>query len=73
MRNINNERLPAPKQEELHYTKKGDYHNRMYKETSCEKYGITNIEFATWVNKTFDQYYLYNKHITYAEFLKLLK
>jgi len=26
---IDNERLPEPKPEELHYTKKGDYHNRM--------------------------------------------
>jgi hypothetical protein len=69
---IDNERLPEPKPEELHYTKKGDYHNRMFKETASEKYGITNIDFANWVNKTFDEYYLHNKHITYREYKKLI-
>lgn len=72
MRNINNERLPAPNAEELHYTKKIYYLTRMYQEVSPEKYGIENIDFAKWINKTFDNYYLNNKHITYAEYKKLL-
>ncbi len=69
---IDNERLPQPKPEELHYTKKADYLTRMYKEVSPEKYGIQNIDFAKWINKTFDEFYLNNKHITYREYLKLL-
>lgn len=72
MRNINNERLPVPKQEELHYTKKADYVNRMYQETSSDKYGITNKQFVDWVCATFNQYYQNNKHITYSESLKLI-
>lgn len=65
-------KLPVPNQDELHYTKKAYYFDRMYKETSHEKYGITNIEFANWITTTFDEYYLRNKHITYREAQKIL-
>ena len=72
MSKINNERLPAPNADELHYAKKIYYVTRMYQEVSYEKYGIENIDFAKWITKTFDEYYLNNKHITYAEYKKLL-
>ena len=72
MSKINNERLPAPNAEELHYTKKIEYINRMYKQFGEKKFGLENIQFANWITKTFDEYYLNNKHITYAEHLKLL-
>jgi hypothetical protein len=64
-------KLPAPKQEELHYTKKADYFSRMYKETNADKYGITNIQFANWITTTFNEFYLNNKHITYREAQKI--
>lgn len=67
-----NLRLPQPNKEELHYTKKADYVSRMYKEATPEKYGLTNSEFANWIIRTFDQFYLNNKHITYRESLKLI-
>lgn len=72
MKNLNNERLPEPNAEELHYAKKIYYVTRMYHEVSPEKYGIENIDFANWITKTFDNYYLNKKHITYAEYKKLL-
>lgn len=68
---IDNERLPAPLPEELHYAHKATYLSRMYKEVDSEKYGITNAQFADWISKTFNEYYLNNNHITYREFLKL--
>lgn len=69
---IDNEKLPAPIQQELHYTKKADYVSRMYNEVDYQKkYGIENYDFAKWVTKTFDHYYLDNKHITYREYKKL--
>lgn len=70
MSNINNERLPAPNAEELHYTKKIEYVGRMYREVTPDKYNITGIQFANWVIKTFDQYYQNNNHITYGQSLK---
>lgn len=72
MRNINNERLPEPNVEELHYTKKAKYFTRMYNEVSPQKYNIENIDFANWITKTFDLYYVHKKHITYSEYKKLL-
>ncbi len=54
MKNLNNERLPEPNAEELHYAKKIYYVTRMYHEVSPEKYGIENIDSAKWINKTFD-------------------
>lgn len=64
-------KLPVPKQEELHYTKKAHYVSRMYKETSSDKYGITNRQFVDWICTTFNEYYLNNKHITYREAQKI--
>lgn len=70
---IDKEKLPAPNQNELHYTKKTEYIKRMYNEVTSVKYKMENIDFINWVIKTFDEYYLNNKHITYAEYQKLMK
>ncbi len=71
MRNIDNERLPQPISEELHYTKKSYYNSRVWSLVSPEKYGVDSGDFQNWVNKTFDEFYLHNKHITYREYKKL--
>jgi hypothetical protein len=68
---IDNEKLPVPRQDELHYTKKADYFRRMYNEKNPDNYGITNIQFANWVLITFNEYYQNNKHITYREAQKI--
>lgn len=69
---LNNERLPVPQDYELNFGGKVAYIGRMYAELSPEKFGLSNSQFANWVIKTYDQFYLNNIHLSYGEHLKFL-
>ena len=65
-----NMKLPAPNEYELSNYRKWAYSDRMWKEESNEKYGLTPGEFAMFISRTYNEYSSFNKHITYRESLK---
>jgi hypothetical protein len=66
-----NMRLPVPTTEEIPGQYKWKYSDRMWKEES-DKYKLTPGEFSDWLSRTYNEYVLNNKHITYRESLKLI-
>jgi len=70
---LDNLKLPAPVGEELHYSKKWLYSERMWREEGPTKYNISASDFSDWISKTFNEYYNDKpKHITFKEMKKLI-